>query len=160
MTPEQFCYWLQGMFELTNTRSLSEKQLEVVRNHLQLVFTKMTPDVEIDVDELDDTDEDTLKKALEKLSKKSDKWELEEPALPQTFPNKPSIYPPWGQPYCSAESQRGPDVKTDFMCGGSDLLTDYDLSDITLENGDNLEIQWTPENGVEVVKVTEDWYED
>lgn len=42
MTPENFCFWLQGMFELTDQRQLDEKQTRVVREHLALVFEHVT----------------------------------------------------------------------------------------------------------------------
>ena len=48
MTPENFVYWLQGMFELTNTKTMFAQQVEIIKNHLQLVFDKQTPDVIID----------------------------------------------------------------------------------------------------------------
>lgn len=38
MTPEHFVYWLQGFLELSESKTLSAKQLQVVRNHLNLVF--------------------------------------------------------------------------------------------------------------------------
>jgi len=44
MTSEQFTYWLQGFFELTDSNKLSEKQVQMIKDHLQLVFTKITPD--------------------------------------------------------------------------------------------------------------------
>ena len=46
MTPEQFVYWLQGFNEIRdkNAVGLSEHQWEVVREHLQTVFHKVTPD--------------------------------------------------------------------------------------------------------------------
>lgn len=44
MTPEQFCYWLQGHFELAEGTTLSETQVLKIKNHLQLVFKKETPD--------------------------------------------------------------------------------------------------------------------
>lgn len=44
MTPEAFCYWLQGYFEMTEgTATLSPKQVEMIQNHLNLVFEKVTP---------------------------------------------------------------------------------------------------------------------
>lgn len=45
MTPEQFCYWLQGLFELRENSDapLSARQTQVVQDHLQLVFQKVTP---------------------------------------------------------------------------------------------------------------------
>jgi len=42
MKPEQFCYWLQGFFEISETEDLSTKQVSMINEHLQLVFTKVT----------------------------------------------------------------------------------------------------------------------
>lgn len=44
MTPEQFVYWLQGFLELSESPALSETQTQIVKDHLNLVFTKVTPD--------------------------------------------------------------------------------------------------------------------
>ncbi len=38
MTSRDFCYWLQGMFELGQPKSLDEVRTEQIRKHLQLVF--------------------------------------------------------------------------------------------------------------------------
>jgi hypothetical protein len=43
MKANDFCYWLQGFFEIYNasaepTRSLSPQQVEVIQRHLHLVF--------------------------------------------------------------------------------------------------------------------------
>jgi hypothetical protein len=43
MTPEQFCFWLHGFFELTGQDELTAPQARMVREHLDLVFTKVTP---------------------------------------------------------------------------------------------------------------------
>jgi len=43
MTPEQFTYWLQGFFELSETTQFSPKQVQMVKDHLNLVFVKKTP---------------------------------------------------------------------------------------------------------------------
>lgn len=43
MTPEAFCYWLQGHVELGGAPPTAE-QWEVIKDHLKLVFTKVTPD--------------------------------------------------------------------------------------------------------------------
>lgn len=43
MKPEQFVYWLQGYFELTSSNELSEQQVEIIKDHLALVFKKGTP---------------------------------------------------------------------------------------------------------------------
>ena len=38
MESKSFIYWLQGFFELSETNSLSERQTEIIKNHLKLVF--------------------------------------------------------------------------------------------------------------------------
>lgn len=43
MTPENFCYWLQGYFELVGPKTLDEKETKIVNDHLNLVFKKETP---------------------------------------------------------------------------------------------------------------------
>ncbi len=40
MTPEQFCYWLQGYFEVSDETRLSPKQVEIIEDHLQKVFNQ------------------------------------------------------------------------------------------------------------------------
>lgn len=44
MTPEQFTYWLKGFMEIANPTHLTTRQLEIVKDHLDLVFDKKTPD--------------------------------------------------------------------------------------------------------------------
>jgi DUF438 domain-containing protein len=46
MTPNDFVYWLQGFFEISeaaNVKELNEAQAQIVKDHLQLVFKKETP---------------------------------------------------------------------------------------------------------------------
>lgn len=43
MTPRDFCYWLQGFFEITEAKdeaqpSMSPRQVEMVRRHLAMAF--------------------------------------------------------------------------------------------------------------------------
>ena len=38
MTPVQFAYWLQGVFEIGDVKSLDERQTKIIRNHLAMVF--------------------------------------------------------------------------------------------------------------------------
>lgn len=42
MTPENFCYWLQGFNEL-NGQVPTEDQWKSITEHLELVFKKVTP---------------------------------------------------------------------------------------------------------------------
>lgn len=50
MTPENFTYWLQGYLELSRRGtvggniSLDSIQVKIIEEHLNLVFTKVTPD--------------------------------------------------------------------------------------------------------------------
>jgi hypothetical protein len=38
MTSREFCYWLQGYFEISDADTLEERQLDVVKKHLAMVF--------------------------------------------------------------------------------------------------------------------------
>ncbi len=38
MNTIDFCYWLQGHFEMSETDALSDKQVQIIKNHLNLVF--------------------------------------------------------------------------------------------------------------------------
>lgn len=38
MTSRDFCYWLQGYFELGDFEVLSSRQIELIKRHLALVF--------------------------------------------------------------------------------------------------------------------------
>jgi hypothetical protein len=42
MTPENFCYWLQGLLEIGNPSELNMTQVEIIKEHLNLVFKKET----------------------------------------------------------------------------------------------------------------------
>jgi hypothetical protein len=45
MTPEQFCYWLQGLLECKSEGDfLTLAETRSVRDHLATVFEKRTPD--------------------------------------------------------------------------------------------------------------------
>lgn len=43
MTPEQFCYWIQGFAELNNGAVPNETQWRSINDHLKTVFNKVTP---------------------------------------------------------------------------------------------------------------------
>jgi hypothetical protein len=39
MSPENFCYWLQGLFELQpDLKELTTEQVQMIKQHLQYVF--------------------------------------------------------------------------------------------------------------------------
>ncbi len=43
MDPLQFCYWLQGFAELNSGTPPNDMQWKAIRDHLALVFNKVTP---------------------------------------------------------------------------------------------------------------------
>jgi len=43
MDDKTFCYWLQGFVELQDSDSISDKQWFIIKDHLKLVFDKVTP---------------------------------------------------------------------------------------------------------------------
>lgn len=43
MSPENFCFWAQGFFELSGAKSIDEQQVQIFKDHLALVFDKKTP---------------------------------------------------------------------------------------------------------------------
>ena len=45
MTPENFSYWLQGFSEICG-QTPSKEQWDIIKDHLNLVFNKATPNVE------------------------------------------------------------------------------------------------------------------
>jgi hypothetical protein len=38
MKSRDFVYWLQGFFEISDIKTLTEHQVKIIRNHLNLVF--------------------------------------------------------------------------------------------------------------------------
>lgn len=44
MTAEQFTYWLQGFMEMGQPTELNANQVQIIKDHLKLVFDKQTPD--------------------------------------------------------------------------------------------------------------------
>lgn len=42
-----FVYWLQGALELGNQKTMTEEQVKVIQDHLNLVLKKVTPQYQI-----------------------------------------------------------------------------------------------------------------
>lgn len=38
MTSRDFAFWLQGYFEISDEKTLNQRELEIVKKHLNLVF--------------------------------------------------------------------------------------------------------------------------
>jgi hypothetical protein len=44
VTPRDFVYFLQGFLEISNASTLDAHEVDVIKDHLKLVFQKETPD--------------------------------------------------------------------------------------------------------------------
>lgn len=49
MTPENFAYWLNGFIELTQGQTPNPAQWKSIKEHLDLVFKKVTPKVDVSI---------------------------------------------------------------------------------------------------------------
>jgi len=38
VTSRDFCYWLQGFMEISKTTQVTSEQLDIIKNHLNMVF--------------------------------------------------------------------------------------------------------------------------
>jgi hypothetical protein len=53
MEPRDFCYWLQGFFELHGNSNLEDWQTQQIQNHLELVFEKHKKTKKLDANRRD-----------------------------------------------------------------------------------------------------------
>ena len=51
MAQEAFVIWLKGYVDISNPLYVNEQQWQIIKDHLQLVFTKVTPSYEDEDDE-------------------------------------------------------------------------------------------------------------
>ena len=92
MTSRDFCYWLQGFFEvqgLDNTVSISDGQAQLIRAHLNLVFNH-----EIDPDNFKNKTVDEIK-VYDEIHKGARSVTEFEPTSKPTLP-PPRMTPPDG----------------------------------------------------------------
>jgi len=66
MTAEAFAYWLQGYMEVQNPKEIDKTQTQIIKDHLALVFNKVTPDRS--------DEEQKLKEYLEKEAQTEAGW--------------------------------------------------------------------------------------
>lgn len=77
MTPETFCYWLQGLFEVGKPKALNAEQVEMIKEHLALVFVNVTKQREEAKKRIDETraqhdeTQSRVREVLDALQKKS-----------------------------------------------------------------------------------------
>lgn len=84
MTPQDFCYWLKGYVELSETNSLTDNQVLVIKDHLDLVFKKVTPDRTEKTTVVDDSSVDNFLKRV---------TDLKQPYSPNIWPQPYNPYP-------------------------------------------------------------------
>lgn len=56
MTTEQFAYWLKGFMEINRPTSIDAMQTQIIKDHLDLVFDKVTPDRSNEINKIDLSD--------------------------------------------------------------------------------------------------------
>lgn len=74
MTSRDFVFWLQGFFEITEPKEINEKQTEMIKNHLNLVFYHEVDNISKQKEELNDgisiqNDTEELKESYDYLNK-------------------------------------------------------------------------------------------
>lgn len=65
MDKEQFIMWLHGYFEIANPKTIGEKETQIIRDHLETFFKKVTPTRHEEDTELSTTE--TKSKGLSEL---------------------------------------------------------------------------------------------
>lgn len=121
MDATQFAYWLQGMLEYTDVSKLNTEDLKTklqgIKEHLNLVFKKVTPPVIVDAIPKRQTpspseNEKHFKRMMDQIKKdKEDKEKRQgptpwySPSIPaidpstwKTSPVSPAPYTPWTAP--------------------------------------------------------------
>lgn len=85
MNEKEFIMWLHGFLEISEATTLNERQLQIVKDHLDTFFTKVTP-------ERKQEDDDWFKQ-IEKYKQKP--YNPDKPSKPIPLP----YYPPDQGPY-------------------------------------------------------------
>lgn len=81
MDAPQFALWLQGFAEL-NAEPPTKEQWQSIREHLQLVFTKVTPEVKARSPTIDVTGNEELRRLIDGERKKQAYWPTPQPIVP------------------------------------------------------------------------------
>jgi hypothetical protein len=53
MAPEVFVVWIKGFVDIVSPEAISDRQWTIIKDHLQLIFTKVTPSYEDEDDNAD-----------------------------------------------------------------------------------------------------------
>lgn len=69
MTPENFCYWLRGFYEINGETTLTERQSKIISKHLNLVFAEEAKNLPTVSEKSTPKKEATGEEAVEALDK-------------------------------------------------------------------------------------------
>jgi hypothetical protein len=101
MTPENFCYWLQGRVEFSD-KCPTQEEWALITEHLKLVFDKRTPPLATPVEkkpekllETEQKKEKTLLDFVEEFNKQQTKKDINIPPLRDRYPYWPNTTPTW-----------------------------------------------------------------
>jgi hypothetical protein len=83
MTEKDFVVWLHGYLEISGAKTLGEQELQVIKDHLNKFFIKVTPDRQ------------SQKNVLDKDRNNYPSW----PDFPDKAKWVPPAQPPWSAPY-------------------------------------------------------------
>lgn len=76
MSPENFYYWLKGFLEMSNTTTLSQEQVKIIKNHLNPNGAILRPLNNITIETLEE-----LNKSIKEKSNLEIRW-LGYPPIP------------------------------------------------------------------------------
>lgn len=100
MTPENFAFWLKGYLEISDAKTLNEKQTQIIKDHLNLVFNKVTPTYNTVIEE-NNTQVEIEKQEIDKKISKRKKISFQDildncnPTEIKILPRfKPTVNPP------------------------------------------------------------------
>lgn len=111
MTEKEFVIWLHGFLEISQAKTLDEKQLQVIKDHLETFFIKITPDRENKNNHKEDPWSEKIKQ-LEELVKEQQKESYSKWPIYPTIPYYPltPTYPTVGPDviYCGDDTTSPP----------------------------------------------------
>lgn len=104
MDAQKFVTWLQGFVELTNAQSITDSQWKMIKEHLSLVFKKLTPEIYVNT-EVDTSGmrQKTMQEYIDEMRKKGtwpdDRYYIPTQPFPQIWAQEVKL-DPFNTPIC------------------------------------------------------------
>jgi hypothetical protein len=86
MTEKDFIIWLHGYLEISGAKNLGEKELQVIKDHLNTFFIKVTPDR----DKQPTNHQEVIDEILDDMIKKNPYKKCDPPSVIPSYP----VFPP------------------------------------------------------------------